>query len=116
MTRAEQEFLEGLARLTRETGVEIGGCGCCQSPFLTPHLSVAHDGFYEMDDGQVRWVAMSPLAWAEVQAYKMEGWRNYTEKCRAETIKEPKRHTVDYDEIDAAEVQATDDLLLGGDA
>lgn len=30
------EFLRGLAELTRRTGVEVGGCGCCGSPFLTP--------------------------------------------------------------------------------
>ncbi len=27
-------FLIGLAKLTRETGVAIGGCGCCGSPYL----------------------------------------------------------------------------------
>lgn len=27
-------FLEKLTKLTRETGIEIGGCGCCNSPWL----------------------------------------------------------------------------------
>ena len=30
-------FLVGLTKLTMETGVEIGGCGCCGSPYLN-HL------------------------------------------------------------------------------
>lgn len=34
MTDAEKKFLEGLTKLTLETGVVIGGCGCCGSPFL----------------------------------------------------------------------------------
>lgn len=36
MTNDEKQraFLIGLAKLTRETGVVIGGCGCCGSPFL----------------------------------------------------------------------------------
>lgn len=31
------DFLIGLAKLTRETRIEIGGCGCCGSPFLVAH-------------------------------------------------------------------------------
>jgi len=27
-------FLIGLEKLTRDTGIEIGGCGCCGSPYL----------------------------------------------------------------------------------
>jgi len=30
----EREFLIGLEQLTRKTGIAIGGCGCCGSPFL----------------------------------------------------------------------------------
>lgn len=30
----KNEFLIGLAKLTRETGIIIGGCGCCDSPFI----------------------------------------------------------------------------------
>ena len=37
LTEAQRrDFLEGLTKLTRETGVEIAGCGCCGSPFLMP--------------------------------------------------------------------------------
>ena len=34
LNEKEKEFLIGLERLTRKTGIEIGGCGCCGSPFL----------------------------------------------------------------------------------
>lgn len=30
----KERFLNGLADLTRQTGIEIAGCGCCLSPFL----------------------------------------------------------------------------------
>jgi len=33
-TEAEKKFIIGLEKLTRETGIAIGGCGCCGSPFL----------------------------------------------------------------------------------
>lgn len=35
MTENEKRFLEGLEVLTKETGVVVGGCGCCGSPYLT---------------------------------------------------------------------------------
>lgn len=28
------DFLIGLAKLSRETGIAIGGCGCCGSPSI----------------------------------------------------------------------------------
>ena len=36
MTKSEkfETFRVGLEKLTRETGVVIGGCGCCGSPSL----------------------------------------------------------------------------------
>lgn len=34
LDKAEREFLIGLEKLTRDTGVRIAGCGCCGSPFL----------------------------------------------------------------------------------
>lgn len=36
MTKDEEDFLEGLAELTRRTGIEIAACGCCNSPWLSP--------------------------------------------------------------------------------
>lgn len=34
LTEKRKQFLIGLERLTRETGVGIGGCGDCGSPYL----------------------------------------------------------------------------------
>ena len=34
MTEHENKFLIGLEKLTRETGITIGGCGCCGGQFL----------------------------------------------------------------------------------
>jgi len=34
MKKKEKDFLIGLEKLTRKTGIEIGGCGCCNSPYL----------------------------------------------------------------------------------
>lgn len=31
-----KSFLDELLILTKKYGIEIGGCGCCQSPWLTP--------------------------------------------------------------------------------
>lgn len=53
-------FLEELSALTREWGVEIGGCGCCGSPWVSvwdgawnnlgKHLTWNKDvGMYETD-------------------------------------------------------------------
>lgn len=39
---AVKAFLEELSALTRKHRIEIGGCGCCGSPFLM-----------EVNDGQV---------------------------------------------------------------
>jgi len=36
LTDAQEEFLIGLEALTRKTGLELCGCGCCGSPYLTP--------------------------------------------------------------------------------
>lgn len=44
MTPKEVEFMEKLAKLTAETGVAIGGCGCCGSPHLYD-VEVAPSGY-----------------------------------------------------------------------
>lgn len=54
MTQSEKfkAFLDGLERLSRETGVIIGGCGCCGSPGLcemTAENSSAENGYLYLD-------------------------------------------------------------------
>jgi hypothetical protein len=34
ITEQEKAFIRGLEKLTRETGIVIHGCGCCDSPSL----------------------------------------------------------------------------------
>ena len=35
-----ETFLEGLIKLSRETGIVVGGCGCCGSPYLSEEKAV----------------------------------------------------------------------------
>jgi hypothetical protein len=35
MKKELKEFLDGLTELSLKTGVTIGGCGCCGSPYTT---------------------------------------------------------------------------------
>ena len=61
MTKITEEqraaFLDDLTALTRKHGIEISGCGCCDSPVLTTvddpagHYSVRTPG--QHDDGCV---------------------------------------------------------------
>ena len=44
-----EAFLAELAALTIKHGIQIGGCGCCGSPFLDP--TDAKDGAYEHHNG-----------------------------------------------------------------
>ncbi len=64
----EAEFMIGLARLTRETGITIGGCGCCGSPSLDEASDAElgdHDAGYGYGDaGQVVWISRAnDYAW-----------------------------------------------------
>lgn len=55
----KKEFMEGLAALTQKTGIAIGGCGCCDSPYLwTPKFN---DGQYTTDEDGNN-VSFSPKA------------------------------------------------------
>lgn len=45
------KFLNGLADLTRQTGVEIAGCGCCDSPFLMKAEDTHPQSGYVIDPG-----------------------------------------------------------------
>ena len=40
------EFLKGLSKLTRRYKIAIGGCGCCDSPFL---YKTKGEGRYKVD-------------------------------------------------------------------
>ena len=55
------KFLKGLRKLTKETGLEIGGCGCCGSPFLTKVAHREGAGYALTDPNRsnsgVRWVS-----------------------------------------------------------
>ena len=75
MTDKEKAFLIGLERLSRETGIVIGGCGCCGSPYLTEELSMPEQaGYGEGGSGQVKWI--SPL-----DAYDWEEYGNTVVKA-----------------------------------
>jgi len=59
VTEQERQFLIGLEKLTRETGVCIYGCSDCGSPWLgEPDISDDRSGYAYLD-GFVQWVAPS---------------------------------------------------------
>lgn len=43
----EKEFIKDLTKLSRRYGVQIGGCGCCGSPFLGDIQKDQQGGSYE---------------------------------------------------------------------
>jgi len=54
----KREFIIRLEKLTRETGVSIGGCGCCGSPFLRElKKEELHDSAGYSYGDQVIWVS-----------------------------------------------------------
>ena len=57
------EFLIGLAKLTRETGICISGCGCCGSPALDAmdddELPDERAGYGYGSAGEVLWISPS---------------------------------------------------------
>lgn len=57
MSENERRFLVGLEKLSRETGVVIAGCGCCDSPFLADDQSFGESAGYALVGGTVMWVA-----------------------------------------------------------
>lgn len=74
----ERVFLVGLERLTRETGVAIGGCGCCGSPFLIDDADVSDERSGYSNNGyagEVTWVTPS-------DEY---AWENYSESIVKDT-------------------------------
>lgn len=57
-----REFLIGLEKLTRKTGVKVRGCGCCSSPYLFDLRTNEEElgAGYALDgDGEVIWVSES---------------------------------------------------------
>lgn len=50
MTDNMRNFLDGLTKLTMETGVMIAGCGCCGSPYLS-EVSGYISGSYTVEPG-----------------------------------------------------------------
>jgi hypothetical protein len=71
LNEKEREFIIGLNELTRKTGIAVGGCGCCSSPFL---IELATD---ELGDGagygsdyasEVQWI--SPVNKYDWEEYK----------------------------------------------
>jgi hypothetical protein len=59
----ELAFLVGLEKLTRETGIMIGGCGCCGSPSLdtatAEELCDESAGYGFGYAGEVTWISRS---------------------------------------------------------
>jgi hypothetical protein len=70
MTENEEAFILGLEKLTRETGIEIGGCGCCGSPSidkLGADEMPEEAGYYvDVNNGNVSWTCPSrEYSWQE---------------------------------------------------
>ena len=63
MQQQEIDFLVGLAKLTRETGIAISGCGCCGSPSIevlsAEELADPRAGYGYGYAGEVSWLAPS---------------------------------------------------------
>ena len=61
----ETEFLRKLEQITRETGIKIGGCGCCGSPFTSELTTEERDpragyGFNSLADiDYIYWISPS---------------------------------------------------------
>ena len=61
MEERKKEFMIGLEKLTRETGIIINGCGCCGSPSLDEASDAElHDpeaGYGYGYAGEVAWIS-----------------------------------------------------------
>lgn len=72
MDDKEKAFLIGLEKLTRETGITIGGCGCCSSPYLSEleeSESEEGAGYGFGYAGMVKWLSPShKYGWEEFRA------------------------------------------------
>ncbi len=57
MDKKMEEFLVGLTELTRRTGVAIGGCGCCESPYMFDPLSIVESFRFDVADPNGKYVS-----------------------------------------------------------
>jgi hypothetical protein len=59
----QKEFIKKLEKLTRETGIAVGGCGCCGSPWITTVDITSDESGYGYAD-EIRWIDPSDdYAW-----------------------------------------------------
>ena len=58
-----RQFIIGLEKLTRETGIEIAGCGCCGSPFLDQATITSPESGYKTSNSydEVEWIDPSDI-------------------------------------------------------
>ena len=74
-----EEFLIGLEKLTRKTGIEIAGCGCCDSPYLIDAtISGDSSGYAYGVDGEDRlsWIDPSNrIDWEKYSRLIIKGRR-----------------------------------------
>ncbi len=62
----EIDFLKRLTKLTQETGIEIRGCGCCGSPFLSPLTEKEHhERSKYIYEEKVCWIYPGSLEWGK---------------------------------------------------
>lgn len=73
-----KQFLLGLEKLTRETGLAIGGCGCCNSPWLgeVEHTPIPDEaGYADLASDSNGW---EDIKWIEpADSYD---WENHADK------------------------------------
>lgn len=62
MTEKQKQFIIGLEKLTRETGIAIDACGCCGSPFLSEAKITSEKSGYSAK-GDTDWV--SEIEWKD---------------------------------------------------
>jgi len=68
MTEQEKSFLIGLEKLSRETGIVIGGCGCCSSPFMIEEKNMPENAGYGLG-------YMNEICW--ICPSDRDNWENY---------------------------------------
>lgn len=67
----EKEFMIGLTKLTRETGIIISGCGCCGSPVLDE----ADDAALNDPDAGYGYGYASEVTW--ISHFDDYHWKNF---------------------------------------